>query len=168
MPQGHTNNPNGRPLGSRDRRTTKTFERLEGRGDKDPADFLSEIVSNENRTKRTSCPSCQLPHAVQIREAWNYANCTFHFPSNRSFPIFQSIDEAEQFLNSIAVRLGAGEIDSQSALETNTIVKASIIPSAPVKNINLNDGPGRWERASHSHRRRNGSDARYVHPDAHV
>ena len=32
MPLGHTNNPTGRPVGSRNRRTNETFERLEENG----------------------------------------------------------------------------------------------------------------------------------------
>ena len=125
MPQGHTNNPNGRPLGSRNRRTTETFERLEGRGDKDPADFLSEIVSNENEPKelRVQAANFLMPYKYGKRGTIPIAR---FIPEPIIVPIFQSIDEAEQFLNSIAVRLGAGEIDSQSALETNTIVKTWI------------------------------------------
>src|SRR5215831_932659 len=47
---GHKLSP-GRKLGSRNKRTEEIFNRLEDRGDKDPADLLSEIVTNENETK---------------------------------------------------------------------------------------------------------------------
>jgi hypothetical protein len=42
---GEAANPNGRPVGSRNKRTEKIFEVLEARGDKDPVDALSEIVT---------------------------------------------------------------------------------------------------------------------------
>ena len=38
-------------MGSRNRRTTELWNRLEARGDIDPADLLSEIASNENEPK---------------------------------------------------------------------------------------------------------------------
>ena len=47
-------------------------------------------------------------------------------PEQIEVPKFTSIDQAEDFLNSIAVRLGRGELDSQSVLEINTLVKTSI------------------------------------------
>jgi hypothetical protein len=36
----------GRKAGSRNRRTAEILERLRARGDKDPVDFLSEVVTN--------------------------------------------------------------------------------------------------------------------------
>ena len=40
-------NPNGRPVGSRNKRTEEIWNRLEARGDLDPADVLSEMVSDK-------------------------------------------------------------------------------------------------------------------------
>jgi hypothetical protein len=54
MPSGNPSwvpghKPNGhRPVGSRNRRTKEILDRLQARGDKDPVDFLSEIVTNAN------------------------------------------------------------------------------------------------------------------------
>jgi hypothetical protein len=45
MPLGHTNNPNGRPVGSRNRRTQEVLGLIQGRGDTDPLDALSNIVT---------------------------------------------------------------------------------------------------------------------------
>jgi hypothetical protein len=47
---GHKFSP-GRRHGSRNKRNEEIFRRLEGRGDKDPADLLSEIVTGENEPK---------------------------------------------------------------------------------------------------------------------
>ena len=43
-------NPNGRPVGSRDKRTEAIWGALEARGDLDPADHLSSIVTNPNNS----------------------------------------------------------------------------------------------------------------------
>jgi len=47
-PEGQTF---GRPRGSRNRRTKEIFDRLEERGDLDPADLLSSIVTNTEELK---------------------------------------------------------------------------------------------------------------------
>jgi hypothetical protein len=47
-PEGQTF---GRPRGSRNRRTKEIFDRLEERGDLDPADLLSPIVTNTEEPK---------------------------------------------------------------------------------------------------------------------
>jgi hypothetical protein len=48
---GTSGNPNGRPKGARNKRTEKIFSRLEARGDLDPADLLSSIVTNQQEPK---------------------------------------------------------------------------------------------------------------------
>lgn len=48
---GQSGNPNGRPRGARNRSSYELREALKARGDRDPAEFLSEIVSNENESK---------------------------------------------------------------------------------------------------------------------
>src|SRR6516164_7114840 len=47
---GHTLSPGRRP-GSRNKRTAEIFNRLENRGDLDPADLLSSIVTNNQEPK---------------------------------------------------------------------------------------------------------------------
>jgi hypothetical protein len=42
---GVASNPTGRPKGARNRRTQEVLDLIEGRGDKDPLDALSEIVT---------------------------------------------------------------------------------------------------------------------------
>jgi Family of unknown function (DUF5681) len=58
---GESGNPNGRPKGSRNRRTEELWLRLdEARGDRDPGDVLSEAASDKN-----------LPIEIQIQAATN-------------------------------------------------------------------------------------------------
>jgi hypothetical protein len=61
---GQVSNPNGRPPGTRNKRTEELWNRLEARGDKDPADILSAIASNEAETKelRVQAANCLLPY----------------------------------------------------------------------------------------------------------
>jgi hypothetical protein len=42
---GEASNPNGRPKGSRNKRTQEVLDPIQARGDKDPLDALSDIVT---------------------------------------------------------------------------------------------------------------------------
>jgi hypothetical protein len=42
---GQSGNPNGRPAGVRNKRTQEIVDLLQSRGDKDPLDALSEIIT---------------------------------------------------------------------------------------------------------------------------
>jgi hypothetical protein len=46
-----SNNPNGRPVGSRNKRDAELFARLEQRGDRLAVDILSEIANDKNEPK---------------------------------------------------------------------------------------------------------------------
>jgi hypothetical protein len=128
MPQvgAPSNNPNGRPVGSRNKRSEALWAELDADPNTiDPARYLSSKVSDPNAP-----PELRIQAATALLP-YKYSKCGSiiplrFIPEPITVPIFKSIEEAEQFLNSIAVRLGAGEIDSQSALETNTIVKTWI------------------------------------------
>jgi hypothetical protein len=48
---GQSGNPDGRPAGARNRSSYELRERLKARGDIDPAEFLSSLVSNEKEPK---------------------------------------------------------------------------------------------------------------------
>jgi hypothetical protein len=50
---GSSGNPNGRPTGSRNKSSYELRERLKARGGKDPAEFLSDIISSSDAS--TEC-----------------------------------------------------------------------------------------------------------------
>jgi hypothetical protein len=68
---GESRNPEGRPIGSRNKRDAKLWEKLEARGDKDPAEFLSELVTNQNEPQelRASAANWLLPYKYSKRGA---------------------------------------------------------------------------------------------------
>jgi hypothetical protein len=122
LPLGHTNNPNGRPVGSRNRRTEEVFNRLEARGDKYPADFLSAIVTSETEPKelRVQAANFLLPYKYGKRGVIPVARFILE---QIEVPTFNTVQEAEAYLAHIPVLLGRGELDSQTALELSTLVK---------------------------------------------
>jgi hypothetical protein len=71
MPFQPGNDLGGRTPGSRNKRDAELWSRLEARGDKDPAEFLSELVTNKEETKelRAQAASWLLPYKYSKRGA---------------------------------------------------------------------------------------------------
>jgi hypothetical protein len=126
MPVGHTNNPNGRPVGSRNRRTNEIFQRLEDRGDLDPADHLSSIVTNPNNSPelRAQAANFLMPYKYSKRGTLQAPRFV---EDQIPVPDFANIQDAQNFLADIARRSGAGELELQSALDVSTLVKNWIL-----------------------------------------
>ena len=110
-------NPNGRPKGSRNKRTLEILDLIQGRGDKDPLDALSEIVTtNKDAAIVATASNILAPYLHSKRSV--AAPAPRYIDSPVQVPEFQSVDQAETFLASLPVLLGRGELDSQTALET--------------------------------------------------
>jgi hypothetical protein len=125
MPIGHTNNPNGRPPGSRNKRTQEILDLIQERGDKDPLDALSNIVTtNQDPAIVAQASSILAPYLHSKRSV--AAPAPRYIDSPVQVPEFQSVDQAETFLASLPVLLGRGELDSQTALELSTLTRAWI------------------------------------------
>jgi hypothetical protein len=122
---GQSGNPDGRPKGSRNKRTEEIFTRLENRGDLAPADFLSSIVTNKDEPKelRIQASGLLLPYKYGKRGA---IPAPRFIPDKIEVPVFTNIEHAENYLKEIPVRYGNGELDSQSALELSQLVVAWI------------------------------------------
>src|SRR5262249_28812780 len=121
---GHKLSP-GRPAGSRNKRTEEIFNRLKSRGDLDPADLLSSIVTNNQEQKELRI------QAAGLLMPYKYSKCgTAPVPRFIPTPIdvreFTHISDAESFLTKITTLIASGELDFQSGLELSSIVKAWI------------------------------------------
>jgi hypothetical protein len=124
FPPGHTLSPGRRP-GSRNKRTEEILTRLENRGDIDPADFLSSIVSNNEEPKelRIQASGLLLPY--------KHSKCGT-IPAARYIELqidvneFTHVSDAENFLAKIALLTARGHLDIQSAQELSGLVKAWI------------------------------------------
>jgi Family of unknown function (DUF5681) len=119
---GKSGNPNGRPFGTRNKRTEEIFARLEERGDKDPADLLSEIVSDPKEPKelRVQAANILMPYMYGKR---GVAPIARFVPEQIEVPSFNTVQEAEAYLASLPVLLGKGELDSQTALELSQLTR---------------------------------------------
>jgi hypothetical protein len=118
---GESGNPAGRPKGSRNKRTEKIFEELEARGDKDPIDVLSDIVTNGTSPElKVQAANILAPYKHSKRGA---------LPPPRfveepiEVPNFSTVEEAEAFLADIAQRAGKGELELQSATDVSNLVR---------------------------------------------
>jgi hypothetical protein len=118
---GQVGNPNGRPVGSRNRRTQEILDLIQGRGDKDPLDALSEIIStSENPEHRISASNILAPY---LHSKCATKHTPQFVPDQIEVPTFNTVQEAEAYLAHIPVLLGRGELDSQTALELSQLTK---------------------------------------------
>jgi len=118
---GHTLSPGRRP-GSRNKRTAEIFNRLETRGDIDPADLLSSIVTNN-----------QEPNELRIQAAGLLM--PYKYGKHGSIPPpryvelqidvneFTHVSQAENLLAKIAIDVAHGRVDIQSAQEVSALIK---------------------------------------------
>jgi Family of unknown function (DUF5681) len=124
---GESGNPNGRPKGARNKRTQEILDLIQQRGDKDPLDFLSEVISSTNHYSdelKVQAANYLTPYLHSKRSV--AAPAPRYIDSPVQVPAFQSVDEAENFLATLPVLLGKGELDSQTALELSTLTRAWI------------------------------------------
>jgi Family of unknown function (DUF5681) len=119
--KGETGNPNGRPKGSRNKRTQEILDLIQARGDKDPLDALSDIVTkNQDPAIVAQASNILAPYLHSKRST---TPAPRFFPEAISVPTFTSIEQAEDYLAQLPVLLGNCSLDSQSALELSTLVR---------------------------------------------
>jgi hypothetical protein len=119
--KGETGNPNGRPKGSRNKRTQEILDLIQERGDKDPLDALSDIITtNKDPAIVTQASNILAPYLHSKRST---TPAPRFFPEPITVPTFPTIEEAEDYLAKLPVLLGNCSLDSQSALELSTLVR---------------------------------------------
>jgi hypothetical protein len=63
----------GRNKGSRNRRDAELWIKLEARGDKDPAEFLSELVSNEKESQELRAQAANWLYQIRQRHEQTFS-----------------------------------------------------------------------------------------------
>ena len=121
---GHTLSP-GRRLGSRNKRTAEIFNRLENRGDLDPADLLSSIVTNNQEPKELRI------QAAGLLMPYKYSKCgtapvQVYIDVPLDTPEFTHLSDAEQFLAKVAALVAHGQLDFQAGQNLSALAKAWI------------------------------------------
>jgi hypothetical protein len=136
-------NKGGRPTGSRNKRTEEIFLRLEERGDKDPADLLSEIVSNVQEPKETVCK------AANFLLPYKYGKCG-SIPAARyisepvRLPRATTLEQANSNIALISEMKSLRHIDldfADSLIADNRTIANNIIASEELK-LKLQDHAG--------------------------
>jgi hypothetical protein len=115
----------GRPKGAPNKRSTELENRIRNRGDVDPADFLSSIVTSQTEATelKINAANYLLPYLYSKRGA---------MPPPRYIDLqidvneFTNVSDAEAFLAKIALLTARGHLDIQSAQELSALVKTWI------------------------------------------
>jgi hypothetical protein len=118
---GQSGNPEGRPKGSRNKRTQEILDLIQGRGDKDPLDALSDIITTNKDPSIVAQASNILAPYLHSKRSTTPA--PRFFPEPITVPTFTTIEQAEDYLAQLPVLLGNCSLDSQSALELSTLVR---------------------------------------------
>jgi hypothetical protein len=118
---GHTFSP-GRRHGSRNKRTAEIFNRLENRGDLDPADLLSSIVTNNEEPKELRI------QAAGLLMPYKYSKCgtapvQVYIDIPLDTPEFTHLTDAEQFLAKVAALVAHGQLDFQAGQNLSALAK---------------------------------------------
>src|SRR6516164_2949743 len=118
---GHTLSPGRRP-GSRNKRTAEIFNRLENRGDLDPAALLSSIVTNNEEPKELRI------QAAGLLMPYKYSKCgtapvQVYIDIPLDTPEFTHLSDAEQFLAKVAALVAHGQLDFQAGQNLSALAK---------------------------------------------
>src|SRR5262245_37645559 len=118
---GHTFSP-GRRHGSRNKRTAEIFNRLENRGDLDPADLLSSIVTNNEEPKELRI------QAAGLLMPYKYSKCgtapvQVYIDVPLDTPEFTHLSDAVQFLAKVAALVAHGQLDFQAGQNLSALAK---------------------------------------------
>src|SRR5262249_48341413 len=119
---GQIGNPNGRPLGSRNRRTKEIIQQIIESNNKDPLITLAEISSTHpDSAIRATAANMLAPYMhskMQSTPVPRFVEESFDIPT------FSHLSDAEQFLAKITALVGQGRLDIQTGLELSSLAKA--------------------------------------------
>jgi hypothetical protein len=109
---GEIGDPNGRPTGSVNRRSEELRIRLKNRGDKDPADFLSSVVTCEQDPKdlRVAAANMLMPYLYPKRGAITESSC-IDFQVEFPHPSPTTITQSNANILHLCNLMAQGQID---------------------------------------------------------
>jgi hypothetical protein len=130
----------GRPVGSRNRRNDELMRRLKDRGDTDPAEYCSSIVSSQTEPTELKLMAANylLPYLYSKRGAMpppRYVDLQIDVNE------FTHVSDAENFLAKIALLVARGHLDIQSAQELSALVKTWIDTQYQREELNYKISP---------------------------
>jgi hypothetical protein len=106
---GHTLNPNGRPVGSRNNRTADIVKRLISLGHKDPLETLSELQNNsQDEAIRATAANMLAPY---LHSKMTPVAALVFIEQNLSIPKPSTIAEAIENIAHISELKATGQID---------------------------------------------------------
>ena len=146
---GQSGNPKGRPAGSRNRRTEDIFFRLENRGDTDPVDLLSEIVTNPNERKelRIQAAGLLVPYKYGKRGAIPEPPAPRFIGQPVRLPRATTIAQAADNIACLSELKATGQIDLDFCREPRC--RQSRDPRRADRRGEVDRRPGRPARAAH-------------------
>jgi hypothetical protein len=119
---GQIGNPNGRPVGSRNKRTKEIIQQIIESNNKDPLLTLSEISSTDpDSAIRATAANMLAPYMhskMQSTPAPRFVEEVFDVPE------FTHLSDAQQFLAKITALVADGRLDIQTGLELSSLGKA--------------------------------------------
>ena len=119
---GQIGNPNGRPLGSRNKRTKEIIQQIIESNNKDPLVTLSEISSSDpDSAIRATAANMLAPYMHSKMQSTPAPR----FVEELDIPTqFTHLSDAESFLAKIAALVAGGQLDIQTGLELSSLAKA--------------------------------------------
>lgn len=121
---GQSGNPNGRKPGTRNKRTQELLDAMEARGDKDPIDYLSDIVTNgKDETLRIQAAGLLIPYKhskVQSTPAPRFVE------TEPTLPPLDSLENAVSSIALIQAAVASNQLDVQSANDLIGMINAYI------------------------------------------
>jgi hypothetical protein len=121
---GQIGNPNGRPLGSRNKRTKEIIQLIIESNNKDPLITLSEISSNDpDSAIRATAANMLAPY---MHSKMQSTPAPRFIEDSLGVPEFTHLSDAESFLAKIAALVARGHLDIQSGQELSALIKTWI------------------------------------------
>jgi hypothetical protein len=123
---GESGNPQGRPSGARNKSSYDLREKLKQRGDRDPAEFLSEVASNENESTdlRLAAANYLMPYYHSKLGATPVPPAPQYIAEAITLPRPNSISQATDNISKLTEMKALGQLDFATADRSRQPIQA--------------------------------------------